>query len=226
MNTTNGIANLHTHHCVDQKNNHRTRFHDGRSTTRRGAERSLKNRHIQLIALGGAIGTGLFLGVADTIKRWRALRCCWAMPSAAHRLPHHAPAGRGWVVEGVPGSFGHFAYSCWGHSPAWPPAGTTGYSVLVAHGRLTAVGIYVQYWSPNPDLDVSSLLLRADQTINLSNVKAFGEMEFWFAIIKVVAIYRHDRIRRLDAVSGSGSRGHGQRPLGPGSFFPTASAGW
>ena len=43
-------------------------------------KRGLKNRHIQLIALGGAIGTGLFLGIAQTIKMAGPL-CCLAMPS-------------------------------------------------------------------------------------------------------------------------------------------------
>ena len=45
-------------------------------------KRGLKNRHIQLIALGGAIGTGLFLGIAQTIK-WPARQCSSATPSAA-----------------------------------------------------------------------------------------------------------------------------------------------
>ena len=61
--------------------------------------------------------------------------------------------------------------------------------VLVSMAELTAVGIYVQYWWPGVPTWVSALIFFcAINAISLLNVKAFGEMEFWFAIIKVVAI--------------------------------------
>jgi aromatic amino acid transport protein AroP len=61
--------------------------------------------------------------------------------------------------------------------------------VLVSMAELTAVGIYVQYWWPEiPTWMSAAVFFVLINAINLSNVKAFGEMEFWFAIIKVVAI--------------------------------------
>lgn len=153
-------------------------------------QRGLKNRHIQLIALGGAIGTGLFLGIAQTIKS--------AGPSV---LLGYALAGMiaffimrqlGEMVveEPVAGTFSHFAKKYWGDFAGF----MSGWNywvlyILVGMAELTAIGIYIQYWWPEIPTWVSALafyiLINA---INLTNVKMFGELEFWFSIIKVVAI--------------------------------------
>ena len=153
-------------------------------------KRGLKSRHIQLIALGGAIGTGLFLGIAQTIQM--------AGPSV---LLGYAVAGfiaflimrqLGEMVvdEPVAGSFSYFADKYCGHWAGF----TAGWNywvlyVLVSMAELSAVGIYVQYWWPAIPTWVSALaFFVVINAISLANVKAFGEMEFWFAIIKVVAI--------------------------------------
>lgn len=153
-------------------------------------KRGLKSRHIQLIALGGAIGTGLFLGIADTIKM--------AGPSV---LLGYAVAGfiaflimrqLGEMVvdEPVAGSFSYFADKYCGHLAGF----MSGWNywvlyVLVSMAELTAVGIYVQYWWPAIPTWVSALaFFLIINSISLANVRAFGEMEFWFAIIKVVAV--------------------------------------
>ncbi len=61
--------------------------------------------------------------------------------------------------------------------------------VLVAMAELTAVGKYIQYWWPDvPTWATAAVFFVVINAINLTNVKVFGEMEFWFAIIKVVAI--------------------------------------
>ncbi|WP_213978667.1 amino acid permease, partial [Serratia marcescens] len=92
--------------------------------------------------------------------------------------------------EPVAGSFSHFAYKYWGNFAGF----ASGWNywvlyVLVAMAELTAVGIYVQYWWPEiPTWVSAAVFFLAINAINLANVKVYGEMEFWFAIIKVVAI--------------------------------------
>ena len=153
-------------------------------------KRGLKNRHIQLIALGGAIGTGLFLGIADTIKMaGPAVLLGYAIGGFIAFLIMRQ-LGEMVVEEPVAGSFSHFAYKYWGDFAGF----ASGWNywvlyVLVSMAELTAVGIYVQYWWPEiPTWMSAAFFFVLINAINLSNVKAFGEMEFWFAIIKVVAI--------------------------------------
>ena len=159
---------------------------DGKNELKRG----LKSRHIQLIALGGAIGTGLFLGIAQTIQM--------AGPSVllgyglAGLIAFFIMRQLGEMVvdEPVAGSFSYFADKYCGHLAGF----MSGWNywvlyVLVSMAELSAVGIYVQYWWPAIPTWVSALAFFVIiNGISLSNVKAFGEMEFWFAIIKVVAI--------------------------------------
>lgn len=153
-------------------------------------KRGLKSRHIQLIALGGAIGTGLFLGIAQTIKM--------AGPSV---LLGYAVAGfiaflimrqLGEMVvdEPVAGSFSYFADKYCGHLAGF----MSGWNywvlyVLVSMAELTAVSHYMEFWLPTLPHWVSALaFFLIINAISLTNVRAFGEMEFWFAIIKVVAV--------------------------------------
>ncbi|MDD2842172.1 MAG: amino acid permease [Tolumonas sp.] len=153
-------------------------------------KRGLKNRHIQLIALGGAIGTGLFLGIAQTIKiAGPAVLLGYALGGLIAFLIMRQ-LGEMVAEEPVSGSFSHFAYKYWGDFPGF----LSGWNywvlyVLVGMAELSAVGIYVQYWWPELPTWVSALVFFVViNAINLTNVKFFGEMEFWFAIIKVVAI--------------------------------------
>ncbi|MCW2477790.1 amino acid permease [Candidatus Symbiopectobacterium sp. NZEC135] len=158
--------------------------HDG--TLKRG----LKNRHIQLIALGGAVGTGLFLGIAATIKMaGPSVLLGYAIGGIIAFLIMRQ-LGEMVVEEPVAGSFSHFAYKYWGDFAGF----ASGWNywvlyVLVAMAELTAVGIYVQYWWPDiPTWVSAAVFFLVINAINLANVKVYGEMEFWFAIIKVVAI--------------------------------------
>ncbi|PJG60153.1 amino acid permease [Aeromonas cavernicola] len=153
-------------------------------------KRGLKNRHIQLIALGGAIGTGLFLGVADTLKMaGPAVLLGYAIGGFIAFLIMRQ-LGEMVVEEPVAGSFSHFACKYWGNFAGF----ASGWNywvlyVLVSMAELTAVGIYVQYWWPEiPTWMSAAFFFVLINAVNFSNVKAFGEMEFWFAIIKVVAI--------------------------------------
>ncbi|MBK0035277.1 aromatic amino acid transporter AroP [Erwinia sp. S43] len=152
--------------------------------------RGLKNRHIQLIALGGAVGTGLFLGSASVIQSaGPGVILGYAIAGFIAFLIMRQ-LGEMVVEEPVAGSFSHFAYKYWGNFAGF----ASGWNywvlyVLVAMAELTAVGKYIQFWYPEIPTWVSAaaffVLINA---INLTNVKVFGEMEFWFAIIKVVAV--------------------------------------
>jgi aromatic amino acid transport protein AroP len=153
-------------------------------------KRGLKNRHIQLIALGGAIGTGLFLGIAQTIKMaGPSVLLGYAIAGAIAFLIMRQ-LGEMVVDEPVAGSFSHFANKYCGHFAGF----MSGWNywvlyILVSMAELSAVGIYVQYWWPGVPTWISALVFFAViNAINLTSVKSYGEMEFWFAIVKVLAI--------------------------------------
>ncbi|WP_442797316.1 aromatic amino acid transporter AroP [Pantoea vagans] len=153
-------------------------------------KRGLKNRHIQLIALGGAVGTGLFLGSASVIESaGPAVILGYAIAGFIAFLIMRQ-LGEMVVEEPVAGSFSHFAYKYWGNFAGF----ASGWNywvlyVLVAMAELTAVGKYIQFWWPDfPTWASAAIFFAMINAINLTNVKVFGEMEFWFAIIKVVAV--------------------------------------
>ena len=153
-------------------------------------KRGLKNRHVQLLAIGGAIGTGLFLGSGRSISlagpsilltyMITGIICFFIMRALGElllsNLNHH--------------SFIDFVEEYLGDRAAFITGWTYWFCWLsLAMADLTAVGLYMQYWIPwmpqwIPALVVLAVLL----VMNLTAVKHFGEMEFWFALIKVIAI--------------------------------------
>jgi AAT family amino acid transporter/aromatic amino acid transport protein AroP len=153
-------------------------------------QRGLKNRHIQLIAMGGAIGTGLFLGSAQVIQSaGPSIILGYAIGGLiAFLIMRHL--GEMIVHEPVAGSFSHFAYQYWGKFPGF----LAGWNywilyILVAMTELTAVAKYINYWWPHIPAWASVLFFFIVITlINLGNVKFYGESEFWLAIIKVAAV--------------------------------------
>ncbi|RKG32004.1 amino acid permease [Acinetobacter guerrae] len=153
-------------------------------------QRGLKNRHIQLIAMGGAIGTGLFLGSAQVIQSaGPSIILGYAIGGLIAFLIMRQ-LGEMIVEEPVAGSFSHFANKYWGKFPGF----LAGWNywilyVLVAMTELTAVAKYINYWWPHIPSWISVLFFFVVITaINLTNVKFYGESEFWLAIIKVVAV--------------------------------------
>ena len=153
-------------------------------------KRGLKNRHIQLIALGGAIGTGLFLGSASVIQSaGPGIILGYAIAGFIAFLIMRQ-LGEMVVEEPVAGSFSHFAYKYWGSFAGF----ASGWNywvlyVLVAMAELTAVGKYIQFWYPEiPTWVSAAVFFVVINAINLTNVKVFGEMEFWLSLVKVVAI--------------------------------------
>ena len=153
-------------------------------------QRGLKNRHIQLIAMGGAIGTGLFLGSAQVIQSaGPSIILGYAIGGLIAFLIMRQ-LGEMIVEEPVAGSFSHFAYQYWGKFPGF----LSGWNywvlyILVAMSELTAVAKYINYWWPHIAAWQSVLFFFVVITaINLTNVKFYGESEFWLAIIKVTAV--------------------------------------
>lgn len=153
-------------------------------------KRGLSNRHIQLIALGGAIGTGLFLGVGQAaVLAGPSVILGYGIAGIIAFLIMRQ-LGEMVVHEPVSGSFSYFANKYWGafagYSSGW------NYWVLyllVSMAELTAIGHYVQFWWPEIPFWVSSLFFFVlINALNLASVKVYGETEFWFSIVKVVAI--------------------------------------
>ena len=153
-------------------------------------QRGLKNRHVQLIALGGAIGTGLFLGSASTIQMaGPAVILSYAIGGFIAFLIMRQ-LGEMMAQEPVAGSFSNLAHTYWGDFPGM----LSGWNywmlyVLVGMSELTAVGVYVKFWFPSVEnWQVIAVFFVLINVVNLAAVKVFGELEFWFASIKVAAI--------------------------------------
>lgn len=153
-------------------------------------QRGLKNRHIQMIALGGAIGTGLFYGSAQTIQLvGPAITLSYLIGGAVIFLIMRM-LGEMSVDEPVSGSFSYYAYKYWGEFAGFLSGWNYWFNyIIVSMAELTAVGIYINFWWPDIPHWVSALVFLVIITLlNLIEVKMYGELEFWFAIIKVVAI--------------------------------------
>src|SRR5437764_6466160 len=150
--------------------------------------RNLRNRHIQLIAIGGTIGVGLFLGSARAIHNaGPGLLLAYALGGVAIFFIMRA-LGELLTYRPVAGSFATYADEFCG-----PFAGfVTGWSywfmwVVMAMAELTAIGVYVRWWLPPvPQWLPALVALLALYRSNLLAVRMFGELEFWFALTKVV----------------------------------------
>jgi aromatic amino acid transport protein AroP len=191
-------------------------------------QRGLKNRHIQLIALGGAIGTGLFLGSAGVLRSAGPSMILGYAIGGFIAFLIMRQLGEMIVEEPVAGSFSHFAHNYWA-----PFAGfLSGWNywvlyVLVGMAELTAVGKYVQFWWPDvPTWATATAFFVLINLINLVNVKAFGETEFWFAIVKVGAIIGMIVLGLYLLFSGKGGEQASFSNLwSHGGFFPNGVSG-
>eukprot|EP01132_Coremiostelium_polycephalum_P018315 gene18315-21845_t len=193
-----------------------------------GLKRGLKNRHIQLIALGGAIGTGLFLGSAGVLKSAGPSMILGYAVAGFIAFLIMRQLGEMIVEEPVAGSFSHFAHKYWGGYAGF----LAGWNywvlyVLVGMAELTAVGKYIQFWWPEIPTWVSAVVFFVlVNLINTLNVKFFGETEFWFAIIKVVAIVGMIVLGCYLLFSGTGGPQASVSNLwSHGGFFPNGGMG-
>ena len=153
-------------------------------------QRGLEARHITLMSLGAAIGVGLFLGSAGAIKlAGPAVLLTYALGGIFIFFMMRA-LGEIATDHPVAGSFSRYAQELLG-----PLAGfLTGWNywflwIVTCMAEITAAGIYMQLWFPDSPKWMWALFALILMTaINLIAAKAFGEMEFWFAMIKIVAI--------------------------------------
>ncbi|MFD2616063.1 amino acid permease [Terrilactibacillus laevilacticus] len=153
-------------------------------------KRGLGARHIQMIALGGTIGVGLFKGSTSTIG-WTGPSVLLAYAIAGVFIFFIMRAmGEMLYLEPSTGSFATF-----GHKYIHPLAGyMTAWSnwfqwVIVGMSEIIVVGEYMKYWFPELPAWIPGIIAMVILgTANLVSVKSFGEFEFWFAMIKIVTI--------------------------------------
>ncbi|ORY16292.1 amino acid permease-domain-containing protein [Clohesyomyces aquaticus] len=154
--------------------------------------RKLKGRHLQMIAIGGSIGTGLFVGSGQALAKGgpASLVISYTLVGIMMYCTVHA-LGEMAVLFPVAGSFS--AYSTRFLDPAWGFAMGWNYALqwlVVLPLEIVAATLTIEYWtqgSINADAFVAVFLVII-VTINLFGVKGYGEAEFIFAVVKVVAV--------------------------------------
>ncbi|WP_208971988.1 amino acid permease [Kineococcus rubinsiae] len=157
-----------------------------------GLHKGLKNRQLQMIAIGGAIGTGLFLGAGGRLATagpglFIVYGICgffvFLMLRALGELVLHRPSS---------GSFVSYAREFYGEKAAFVAGWMYFFNwAMTAIVDITAIATYMHYWqtfSSAPQWLLALIALVVVLSLNLVSVKIFGEMEFWFALIKVVAL--------------------------------------
>ncbi|MEV3860938.1 amino acid permease [Streptomyces sp. NPDC050095] len=154
-----------------------------------GYKRGLGARQIQMIAIGGAIGTGLFLGAGKGIsKAGPSLILAYAIAGVVIFFIMRA-LGELLMYRPVSGSFSEYAREFIG-----PFAGfVTGWTywlfwVITGMTEVTAAATYMTYWWDIPQWVSALVFTFILYGANLISVKLFGELEFWFSMVKVTAI--------------------------------------
>lgn len=145
---------------------------------------------MQMIALGGTIGVGLFMGSGSTIK-WTgpSVLIAYVISGVFLYLIMRA-LGEMLYVRPTTGSFATFAseymHPVFGYLTAWS---NVFQFIVVGMSEMIALGGYFRFWWPNlPDWIPGLVAITFLCIANLISVKMFGELEFWFALIKVVTI--------------------------------------
>lgn len=155
-----------------------------------GLKRSLTSRQIQMMAIGGVIGVGLFYGASLSVKMAGpgviiAFILCGIVTAIVMR-------GLGEMTVDNPqaGSFSLFAKQYLGPRFGFVTAGMWWfYWVSTVMSELAAIGKLLQYWFPAFPAWIPGLLALVLFTAsNLLAVKIFGELEYWFAFLKVLAV--------------------------------------
>ncbi|MCL2113712.1 MAG: amino acid permease [Streptococcaceae bacterium] len=160
------------------------------NTETQTSNRGLQNRHIQLIAIAGTIGTGLFLGAGKSISLTGPSiifvyliigALMFVLLRAIGEMLYQDPSQHSFLnfvsryLGGKPGYFIQWSY--------WLVV------IFMAMAELTAIGTYINFWLPQFPIWLSEVFVLALLTaLNTLNSKFFGETEFWFGMIKIVAI--------------------------------------
>jgi amino acid transporter len=156
-----------------------------------GLHRTLKNRHLQMIAIGGSIGTGLFVGSGSALATGGPAALVLDFGIIGFMLFNVCMAlGELSVVFPVSGSFAthgsRFLDPAWGFAMGWNYALNW---LIVMPLELTAAGLVINYWSTSVNIAVwITIFLVALLIINLFGVRGYGEIEFFMSIIKVIAV--------------------------------------
>jgi amino acid transporter, AAT family len=155
-----------------------------------GLQRRLTQRQLSMVAIGGAIGVGLFLGSSLTIRlAGPGVIVSYLLGALIASIVALALAEMA-VVQPVAGAFGIYAQTYLSPWAGFVVRSTYGTVQVIAIGaEVTAVAIYFAFWFPNVPqwlwvLAVSVGLI----VLNMLQVGRFGEFEYWFALVKVVAI--------------------------------------
>ncbi|MDI3374887.1 amino acid permease [Pseudomonas sp. V104_6] len=185
-----------------------------------GLKRGLTARHIRFMALGSAIGTGLFYGSASAIQMaGPAVLLAYLIGGAAVFMVMRA-LGEMAVYNPVAGSFGHYASTYLGPMAGFILGWTYAFEmVIVAIADVTAFGIYMGFWFPEVARWTWVLgIVLVIGALNLCNVKVFGELEFWLSLLKVGAIVAMILAGLGIMVFGFSQVGSGQA-VGVGNLF-------
>ena len=175
--------------------------------TEEGLRRRLRPRQIAMMAIGSAIGVGLFLGSTVTIRLAGPAVILTYLVGAVIALIMGFALAEMAVLHPVAGSFGVFAERYLSPWFGFSVRATYAFVQILAIGaEVTAVAIYFAYWFPNvpPPVWVIAIAL-ALVAVNTAQVGVFGEVEYWFALIKVIAILTFVAAG-LAVVAGLGSR--------------------
>ncbi|KAF7505648.1 hypothetical protein GJ744_000583 [Endocarpon pusillum] len=157
-------------------------------------QRGLKSRHAQMIALGGTIGTGLFVGSGQTLARGGPafILTCYivitlsvycvvtAITEVATYLPVHG------------GTMSYYGYCYVSRSMGFAMGYLYWYAlgILVPY-EITAAGLVIQYWDPDASINIAiwiSVMIIVIVGLNFMPVRVYGETEFWFAGTKVILL--------------------------------------
>lgn len=153
-------------------------------------KRGLSARHIRFMALGSAIGTGLFYGSASAIKlAGPAVLLVYIIAGAAVYMVMRA-LGEMAVRNPVSGSFAEYATTYLGPLAGFVLGWTYAFEmIIVCLADVTAFGIYMGFWFPDVPRWIWVLgIVFLIGALNLCSVKVFGELEFWLSLLKVGAI--------------------------------------
>jgi len=191
-----------------------------------GLRRRLGQRQLTMMAIGGAIGVGLFLGSSVTIRlAGPAVVLSYLLGAGIALIMSYVLAEMA-VVHPVAGAFGVYAENYLNPWAGFCVRATYGVAQIIAIGaEVTAAAIYISFWLPNvPQWIWVVLISAALVALNSMQVNRLGEFEYWFAMIKVAAIVAF-AIVGLSLILGIGSRSAiGLANLTQyGGFFP---AGW
>ncbi|MUG90949.1 amino acid permease [Bombella sp. ESL0385] len=165
---------------------------DPASTSDEGYQKDLSRRHVQMIAIGGAIGTGLFLGAGSRLQvAGPSLAityaicglCAFMILRAMGELVMYRPSSGSFVTyareflgEGAAYAAGWFFFLNW---------------AMTGIVDITAIALYIHYWpifGAIPQWLIALGALVVVGAVNLTGVRYFGEIEFWFSLVKVLTL--------------------------------------